>query len=331
MQKLLTVVIPAYNTENFLEPCLYSLLQTEHRQETEIIVVDDGSTDSTGNIADRVAQKYPEIITVIHKENGGHGSAINVGIQRAKGLYFKVLDSDDWFHVEAYDAFLETLKMITCDLIATPFFCIEAGKSKKRDIEGAEKVKWNTELVLEDVAKQLHIRMHEWTIRTELLQTYKIQLTEHSFYVDMQFILYPIPWIKTVYFLQLPVYCYRLGREGQSVSIKNMQKNQAEHQNVLKSLVAFYQERKQAGDSEAILHYIAKGIAKMQANQMQIFLSMPMKKKTKEALVQSERWLKKECPIAYRLNEKKSIWLLRKSSYVLYPFAVLAWRVGGKK
>ena len=107
MQKLLTVVIPAYNTENYLEQCLNSLLQTKYRKETEIIVVDDGSTDSTGKIADRIAQQYPDIMNVIHKENGGHGSTINVGIQRAKGTYFKVLDSDDWFDIEAYDAFFD--------------------------------------------------------------------------------------------------------------------------------------------------------------------------------------------------------------------------------
>ena len=121
MKKLLSVVVPAYNVEAYLAGCLESLLNTEEREKTEILVIDDGSKDTTGNIADRFQTLYPSVVRVIHKENGGHGSTINAGIREASGQYFRVLDSDDCVDSEAYDSYLKKLVDIDCDLVATPF------------------------------------------------------------------------------------------------------------------------------------------------------------------------------------------------------------------
>lgn len=337
--KQLSVVIPAYNAEAFLERCLESLLETEHRTETELIIVNDGSTDGTAALADRYAFSHPDIVSVIHKENGGHGSAINAGIRNATGTYFKVVDSDDWVDAENYNRFLEKLKLLDCDLVATPFTCVYEKNAQidrttdrivLRAIEGGRHVPFGKVLDFETYAEKLHIRMHQWTIRTELLKANNITLTEHSYYVDMQYILYPVPWIKSFCILDEPVYCYRLGNEGQSVAVKNMQKNREQHKKVLSSLVDFYRERKLAGDAEPVLAYLATGIAKMQADEVQIALSLPVGKAAKAELVAQEKYLKETCPEGYRANAKFSIRLLRWSRYSLYHVAAWLWRVTRK-
>lgn len=326
----MTVTIPAYNAEEFLARCLESLLLSEYRDETELLVIDDGSKDKTGEIADGYAEKYPGIVQVIHKENGGHGSGINAGIRAATGKYFRVVDSDDAVEPEAYHAYLQRLARLDCDLVVTPFACVrESGKEQVvlRQVEGAQSLCDGVVTTFKKAAEHLHVRMHEWTIRTSILKEHAICMSEHSFYVDMQYIMFPVPWIDTICLLNLPVYRYRLGDEGQSVSVKNMQKNRWQHQRVLDSLVEFYKERMQAGDAWERLSYLARGIAKMQANQVQIILSLPMGKAAKQELKESERKLRQECPAAYAVNEKRSLWLLRKSRYMLYRVAAVAWRI----
>ena len=111
--KILTIAIPSYNSQDYLDRCVQSLLPGG--EDVEILIVDDGSKDKTGEMADEYERKYPGIVRAIHQENGGHGDAVNTGIKNAKGLYFKVVDSDDWVKPEAYDKILDTLKSMVCD------------------------------------------------------------------------------------------------------------------------------------------------------------------------------------------------------------------------
>ena len=109
-QKILTFTVPCFNSEEYMSKAIKSILPGGDR--VEIIIVDDGSTDNTASIADKFAEEYPDIIRVIHKENGGHGSAVNTGLLHARGLYFKVLDSDDWFEKNAYKEYLNTIEQL---------------------------------------------------------------------------------------------------------------------------------------------------------------------------------------------------------------------------
>ena len=106
--KLITFAIPCYNSEKYMNKCIDSLLVC--KDDIEIIIVDDGSKDKTAKIADDYQKKYPETIKAIHKENGGHGSGVNKGLEYATGLYFKVVDSDDWVNEEALTEVLKTIK-----------------------------------------------------------------------------------------------------------------------------------------------------------------------------------------------------------------------------
>ena len=106
--KILTVVIPSYNSQEYLERAVKTTLI--NADDIEVIIVDDGSTDNTPQLADDLAKKYQNIVRVIHKENGGHGDAVMTGLKNAKGMYFKVLDSDDWFNTKALNAILVFLR-----------------------------------------------------------------------------------------------------------------------------------------------------------------------------------------------------------------------------
>ena len=122
--KLLTITIPCYNSQDYMDKAIRSVLPGKDK--VEILIVDDGSTDDTAAIADKYAKRYPDIVNVIHKENGGHGSAVNTGIDNAKGIFFKVLDSDDWFEKRAYKEYLKTLERLvendqTVDMFLTNF------------------------------------------------------------------------------------------------------------------------------------------------------------------------------------------------------------------
>ena len=132
--KLLSIAIPCYNSEAYMEKCIESLLKGG--EEVEILVVNDGSSDRTAEITDAYAEKYPTIIKAIHQENGGHGEAVNAGIRNATGLYFKVVDSDDWVNEEAYKQILKTLEELTrgpktLDMLISNFVYEKQGASRK--------------------------------------------------------------------------------------------------------------------------------------------------------------------------------------------------------
>ena len=134
--KLLSVAIPCYNSENYMRHCIESLLVGG--EEVEIIIVDDGSTkDRTPEIADEYARKYPTICKAVHQENGGHGEAVNTGLKNSTGIFFKVVDSDDWVNEEAYKKVLETLRRFVyrgenVDMLVTNFVYEKQGAKRKK-------------------------------------------------------------------------------------------------------------------------------------------------------------------------------------------------------
>ena len=129
--KLLSVAIPCYNSEGYMSKCIESLLVGG--EDVEILIVDDGSKDKTAEIADEYAKKYPTICKAIHKPNGGHGSAVNAGLEAATGLFFKVVDSDDWVKEIAYRKILSTLSELAgeekqLDLLISNFVYNKVGE-----------------------------------------------------------------------------------------------------------------------------------------------------------------------------------------------------------
>jgi glycosyltransferase involved in cell wall biosynthesis len=226
--KLLSITVPCYNSQDYLNKCVDSLLVGG--EEVEILLVNDGSTDRTRQIAEAYAEKYPMIVKVINKENGGHGSAINAGIAAATGLFFKVVDSDDWVNAEAYRKVLDTLSELVggsrgLDMLVSNFVYEKAGAKRKKVMQYRHAFPkdrifgWNE---MHRLHKGQYILMHSVIFRTKLLRECGIVLPEHTFYVDNLFVFEPLPYVKNIYYLDVNFYRYFIGRDDQSVNEKVM-------------------------------------------------------------------------------------------------------------
>ena len=223
--KLLSIAIPCYNSENYMRHCIESLLPGG--DEVEILIVDDGSTkDRTGEIADEYARNYPNICRAIHQENGGHGEAVNAGLRNATGIYFKVVDSDDWVNEEAYKQILEVLRKFvygqeTLDMLVSNFVYEKEGMKRKKVMNYRTALPQN-ELITWDQVKMFmvgqYILMHSVIYRTQLLKECGLELPKHTFYVDNIFVYQPLPHVKTLYYLDVNFYRYFIGRSDQSVN-----------------------------------------------------------------------------------------------------------------
>lgn len=235
--KYLTITVPSYNSEQYLERCLDSLiLPAGWMEHVEIIVVNDGSTDRTGEIADDYVRRFPDTVKVIHKENGGHGSGVNTGLANATGKYFKVVDSDDWFSYSAYRELIERIKEwcereqenkdAACpDLIVCNYTYNHLDEGTKKVMrygnvfpEG-ELITWDD---MGNFRPSQYLTMHALIYRTEVLKESGTVLPEHTFYVDNIFAYRPLPYVRCLCYLNLDLYQYYIGREDQSVNEKVM-------------------------------------------------------------------------------------------------------------
>lgn len=221
--KLLSVVIPSYNSEDYMRFCIESLLPGG--ESVELLIVNDGSKDSTGNIADEYARNYPTIVKAIHQENGGHGEAVNTGIRNASGKYFKVVDSDDWVDVRAYLRILETLTDFqengkSVDMIISNFVYEKEGTRYKKIMKYDNALPEGVIFTWDEMKrfrKGQYILMHSVIYRTELLHDAGLELPKHTFYVDNLYVYAPLEYVETIYYINVDFYRYFIGREGQSV------------------------------------------------------------------------------------------------------------------
>jgi glycosyltransferase involved in cell wall biosynthesis len=221
--KLLSIGIPSYNSEGFMRKCIESLLPGG--EEVEIIIVNDGSKDGTAAIADEYAEKYPTIVKAVHQENGGHGEAVNAGLRNATGLYYKVVDSDDWVNEEAYLAILKKLAELVksgemVDMFISNYVYEKEGKKRKKVMQYRTAFPTDQVFTWDDV-KFLHvgqyILMHSVIYRTQMLKDCGLELPKHTFYVDNVYVYHPLPYVKKMYYMDVNFYRYYIGREGQSV------------------------------------------------------------------------------------------------------------------
>ncbi len=221
--KLLSVAVPCYNSQEYMKNCIDSLL--EGQDLVEIIIVDDGSKDNTAAIADEYAAKYPDIVKAVHQENGGHGEAVNTGLRNATGLYFKVVDSDDWGNKEAYLAILDKLREITggpqtLDMMISNFVYEKQGAKRKKVMRYKSYMPENKIFTWKEMGRMpvgKYILMHSVIYRTGLLRDCGLELPKHTFYVDNLFVYQPLPHVQTMYYMDVNFYRYFIGREDQSV------------------------------------------------------------------------------------------------------------------
>lgn len=242
----LSIVVPSYNAEKYLDRCIPSLVVGG--DDVEIIIVNDGSKDNTLKVANSYAERYSNI-KVIDKENGGHGSGINVALKVATGLYFKCVDADDWLDQESFKKLLEVIKDnhqkgVDPDLYLTNFVYnrLEDGTTSLDDFSKCYKP--NQLLTWEDMAKHIKnedfIMMHMFVYKLDILHQTKLELLEHTFYVDNQYVYEPLFYVKTIWFINIPLYQYFVGHADQSISYDNMAKNFSHEMRVYEHVVMKY-------------------------------------------------------------------------------------------
>ncbi|APX71978.1 glycosyltransferase family 2 protein [Companilactobacillus allii] len=285
MDKLLSIVIPSYNVGNTLSNILDNLVNCHTLDRLDILVVNDGSTDQTAKIADKYVAEYPESIQLITQVNGGHGSTINTGIKYATGRFFKVVDGDDWLDSANLDRFVNLLKLEDVDLVLTPFWVFN-DKTKRKYVKEikSEDIRWNQKYYLKDRKIAPVPSMHTYTLRTKLLKENGIKIDEHAYYVDIEYILYPIPYVKTYKFVNLPLYNYRVNQADQSITLGNMVKNSKQHEMVIEHVNEYIVEHIN-GINENQRELMVNRLSRMIATQMKIISVEPIKSVTKAKLV----------------------------------------------
>lgn len=226
--KLLTVAIPCYNSQDYMEHAVETALVGG--EDVEIILVNDGSSDKTAEIADRLQKEHPTIVRAIHQENGGHGAAVNTGLANASGLYYKVLDSDDWFDRGAFLKILDVLRSFVedgsgVDMLLANYVYEKPSIHKHKVIRYDGVFPENQVFTWNDVKRfkiSQNILMHSVIYRTKMLRDCQLELPRHTFYVDNIFVYNPLPFVKKMYYVNADLYRYFIGRDDQSVNEKVM-------------------------------------------------------------------------------------------------------------
>lgn len=218
--KILTIIVPSYNVEKYISQTIESIVSCERQKDIDLIIVNDGSEDETLNRVMEYEEKYPETITVINKENGGHGSTINSGLSIATGKFLVIVDGDDWVDSEKLDTFINFIEDQTVDAVITGHYREYINTGKKESYRYSEKQGF---LVTVDylVKKGYCIPMTDICYRTLLLRETKLKLQENTFYVDEEFCCYPFELVKSVVFFSEGFYHYRIGDVNQSISVIN--------------------------------------------------------------------------------------------------------------
>lgn len=222
--KVLSVAVPCYNSAAYMDRAIESLLVA--KDDIEILIVNDGSTDDTAKIGQEYEDKYPGICKLINKKNGGHGDAVNTGLNNATGYYFKVVDSDDWVNSSVLLKIINFLKgmidsKIDLDLFISNYVYDKVGEEKKKVVSYKKALPEGRIFTWNEIGRFKHsqnILMHSVIYKTSVLKECNLKLPKHTFYVDNIFVFKPLPYVKTIYYMNVNLYHYFIGREDQSVN-----------------------------------------------------------------------------------------------------------------
>lgn len=266
--KKISFVVPCYNSEDYMERCIDSLLIG--KDSVEIIIVNDGSKDNTIKIAKKYEKKYPKIIKVIDKENGGHGSGVNAGLKVATGEYFKVVDSDDWLDGSSLKQLLKAIDKNSPDLIVCNYVYDHLYDNKQKVINFKNIFKENCLNTWNDLKMfrvSQYLIMHSLIYKTKILKKCKLNLPEHTFYVDNIVAYQPLPYVNSILYLNLDLYHYFIGREDQSVNEKVMITRVDQQIKVTKIILSLFNLEDLRKENKKLVRYL------MRMNSMMVVIS----------------------------------------------------------
>ena len=258
MEKLLSVAIPTYNMEKYLNRCLDSFVIEDENllNKLEVIVVNDGSKDSSSAIAHEYQQKYPDVFSVIDKENGHYGSCINAALKVATGKYFRIVDSDDWVDTNSLTVLMEDLSNREEDCLFTKFTVHDENKNEKieQDISG---LVWNKTIDLHTFEMPLNcIAMHNLTYKRALLNAIEYKQTTGICYTDSEYVYYPFSQADTLYCYDMSLYQYYIGRGEQSMNPATLEKNFSHFQLLFDSFQKYEVKKSNCNHYRIFCHYL---------------------------------------------------------------------------
>ena len=255
-EPVLTIVVPAYNVEDYLAKCIYSLIFHRNAGKTEVIIVNDGSTDKTLEIARSFECAAKGIVRVIDKKNGGHGSTINVGMAEARGKYFRLIDGDDWVDSENLAELVDKLEFETADVVLTKGCYEYVDKAELTNIIDYDMLREGTMYHFEDLIYPGYgfdgygPLLTTGNYRTEALRKAAFLISEKRPYVDMEFNSFALRYVETLKYYDLDIYRYLIGREGQTVSRDFWKKKYKDHKNVILNILRTIEDMQDYSDAK---------------------------------------------------------------------------------
>jgi len=247
--KILSLIIPTYNMASLLPRCLDSLIAPETLERLEVLVVNDGSSDNSLEIASEYSSRYPGCIKVFNKPNGNYGSTINAVLPEISGDYVKILDSDDWFDTDALIRYLDELERLPrlVDMSVCHFRTLHGDGTKeiiKYNVYGREPYTYGKIYDLDEVLSDGYIRfflMHFLAYRTEMLREIGYRQSEGISYTDIEWNTFPLFHAKDIVFHDIVLYQYMLGRPGQTMDPHSISNSLSHLENMTRSLIRYYQ------------------------------------------------------------------------------------------
>lgn len=269
---VLTVAVPAYNVGQYLEKCLYSLLNHRNNYKMEILVINDGSKDNTLKIANNFKKLSNGIVKVIDKSNGGHGSTINAAIKEAKGKYFRLVDGDDWVDSDNLANLIDKMEMTDSDIILTKGKYDYSDSALLENIISYDflvdgKLYKFDDLIYDNYGfKKYGPLLTTGNYKTELLKKAKFLISEKKPYVDMEFNAFSIKYVDTLTYFDIDIYRYLIGREGQSISSEVWKKKYKDHKYIIFNILNKIYADKDFSDNkiEYVLKYIISSMVDSQ-------------------------------------------------------------------
>lgn len=280
--------------EKYLRKCLDSLIvSSENMKRLEVLVINDGSKDSSSLIAHEYESRFPNTFKVIDKENGNYGSCVNRGLKEATGKYVKVLDADDYFDTIVFEEYLAKLEDIDADLIITDFTKVDAEYHEEERVTYSTKYANNSFFGIEQlVQKQKNlVQMHAVTYKTSMLQKMNYRQTEGISYTDQELVLYPMAAVKTIIYSNMNLYQYLVGREGQTMDKKIRSKSFGAEIVIFKRLLEHYNKIEQS----VYYNYITKAIQ----NRIRMIYETVLFGGVDYDLMAFDKYLKENCNYAW--------------------------------
>lgn len=242
MNKVLTIIVPTYNMERYLRKCLDSLVVSDDNMERlEVLVINDGSKDSSYQIAHEFEMKSPNTFHVIDKENGNYGSCINRGLKEATGKFVKVLDADDYYDARVLNNYIDFLSHHDVDLIISDFNVVdELGNCLS---EFTFDLAVDQIFKLMDIPSEMNTKLahHSITYKRAVFDRFCYKQTEGISYTDDEWIFKPMMWVENVAYFPQTLYFYLRGREGQTFDLKVIERTLDQRVKVAKEMISFYE------------------------------------------------------------------------------------------